>query len=158
VLLLRDAQPRSDPWLDKVSIAKAGVGLWPAIRRTSIRTMLARAAHDVNAHLGRKTAIGRGVEAALSADQPFKSVRQLALFVGCDSATLHQGWRQCNIRRRNISLHEFLDIVFLLRGLERKVPNVGWRVLAARFGVSVGRFRRTADGLVAMSLRDLGKL
>jgi hypothetical protein len=155
LLLPAAAASRAAAPFDCVALAKAGAALWPAVRRASIQTMFSQAVYEVRRTIGRETAVGRAVESALGADPPFKSVRQLAAYVGCDPATLYIGWRQCMIRRPNFTLHEFLDVVLLLRSLEKKSNNIGWRVLARRFDVSIGRLRRTASWLVGMSLHEL---
>lgn len=86
---------------------------------------------------------------ACRSERPVRSIKQIAIGVGSNRATLWHQWRRVIGFSSSLRLEDVLHWILLLRAMERKTPDRPWSAVARDMGVhahTLGRYARQLTG------------
>lgn len=86
---------------------------------------------------------------ACRSDRPVRSIKQIAIGVGSNRATLWHQWRRVVGFSSSLRLEDVLHWILLLRAIERKTPDRPWSAVARDMGVhphTLGRYAKQFTG------------
>lgn len=137
-------------WLSEIES-----GLWQAVHNARSSGFLQHLLGVVDRTLQKFPPLHRAIRTACCADQPLRSLGQLAAAAGCDRRTLWRHWHRAVAAHATLRLEDVLDWLLLMYAVGRKEPTRSWSKVAADLQIHPHTLGRIATRLVNRPLREL---
>jgi hypothetical protein len=132
--------------------------LSPAVSRAYLTGVLEQMASAVETAKHVPPMLRAALALLYRARPPIRSVKELAVQVGCRPRTLEHHWRIAIPRAGGFRLHDLLGWMLLLHATTGRLNSTSWTAVAAELGVCSQTLARLGRTLADLSLREIAAL